>query len=416
MPAKKKKAPEDPMTAVLANIQKQMGIKEKTPFARFGDIEVVDIPVVSFGQKQIDDASYCGGLPRGKMVEIYGGESSGKSLITLYLIASAQKQGLECALIDIEQSFDPFWAARHGVDVDKLVYSNDFECGEQALEYAYRLCCSGAFGVVVIDSTAALTPMSELEGSLDKNARVGAQAQMMSRGCRKIVKACGTTDTLCIFINQVRMKIGVMWGNPETTPGGRALPFYSHVRMRVSKKGLIKVKEGKEDVVVGQKSEIKFIKNKVGRPFGTCTFDIIFDLKSMNPVVMLANLLKALKVVAIYKGLYKIEKDIFDNAKRIDTGCSTMPELADWLIEKNYVLPLLEYAIDMYDNDPTLEVDIGSIDGAILEMGEDNSKIVSPNTEDVSIEFGEVSVAPEEIPEEEEPEISDDTEDDTEDE
>ncbi len=410
MAAKKKKAPSDPMMAVLANIQKQMGIKDPTPFARFGSIERKDIPVVSFGIKQIDDASYCGGLPRGKMVEIFGNESSGKSLLTLYLIAEAQRQGLECALIDIEQSFDPVWAAQHGVNVDSLVYSNSFDCGEQALEYAFRLCDSGAFGVVVIDSTAALTPRAELEGSLDQAARVGAQAQMMSRGCRKIVKACGTTDTLCIFINQVRLKIGVMYGNPETTPGGKALPFYSHVRIKVQKKQMIKVKEGKEDIIVGQKSEIKFIKNKVARPFGKCDFDIIFDPKSLNPVVMLASLLKSLKVLVLYGGLYKIEKEVFDNAKRLDTGCATFPEIADWMIQNEYVVPLIETAIERYEDDPTLEVDNGPIDGKILEMLEDKSKIISPNESEVEISFGDVSNDPEDVPEEEEPEDQEDQE------
>jgi len=167
----------DPMESVLANIEKQMGNKGARPaFSRFADIKALDHPVISFGLPAVDEASYCGGVPRGKMIEIFGPESSGKSLLTLYLMGSAQKQGLECALLDVEQSFDPHWAAQHGVNVDKLVYSNDFDSGEQALEYAYQLCKSGAFGLVVIDSTAALVPKAELEGTLEDNARVGAQA------------------------------------------------------------------------------------------------------------------------------------------------------------------------------------------------------------------------------------------------
>lgn len=157
----------DPINAVLANIEKQLGRRgEKSPFSRFKNIEVSKEPVIPFGIQAINGASYCGGIPRGRIVELFGPESSGKSLLTLYIMAEAQKQGLECALVDIEQSFDPSWAAQHGVNVSDLVYSNEVTSGEEALEYANKLCGSGAFGVVVIDSTAALIPLAELEGSL----------------------------------------------------------------------------------------------------------------------------------------------------------------------------------------------------------------------------------------------------------
>ena len=152
----------DPIDAVLANIEKQMGNKSSPILTRFGNIKTTPAPSISFGIKALDDASYIGGVPRGKMVELYGHESSGKSLLTLFLIANAQKQGLECALLDVEQSFDPEWAAKHGVDVNNLFFSNEFISGETALEYAYRICESGAFGLIVIDSTAALTPLAEL--------------------------------------------------------------------------------------------------------------------------------------------------------------------------------------------------------------------------------------------------------------
>ena len=364
----------DPIDSVLANIEKQMGNKGgKSTFARFGNIEPSDVPVISFGHKPVDDASYCGGVPRGKMVEIFGPESSGKSLLTLFLIASAQKQGLECVLIDIEQSFDPIWAAQHGVDVAKIVYSNDFDSGEQALEYAYQICKSGAFGLVVIDSTAALTPLSELDGTLEDNARVGEQARMMSRGCRKIKKATGETKTTCIFVNQIRMKIGVMYGNPETTPGGQALKFYSDQRICTRSKSKIKVKEGGQDVIVGQISTVTFVKNKTARPFGKAEFQIVFDPKSLNPVVMLCNAAKFDKLVKPYKGLLNISKGVLGKDK-IETGASTVVELADYLISENLVLPLLDKLIESTENDPTAE----PIDGAILEMKEDPSKIVSP--------------------------------------
>ena len=365
----------DPMESVLANIEKQMGNKGKaSTFARFGDIEAVDVPVISFGLPGVDDASYCGGVPRSKMIEIFGPESSGKSLLTLYLMGSAQKQGLECALIDIEQSFDPTWAAQHGVDVGRLVYANDFDSGEQALEYAYQLCKSGAFGLVVIDSTAALVPKSELEGTLEDNARVGVQAQLLSRGCRKVKKATGEGKTTCVFINQIRMKIGVVYGNPETTPGGQALKFYSDQRISTRSKGKIKVKEGGVDVIVGQVSSVTFVKNKTARPFGKAEFKIVFDSTSLNPVVMLCNALKSDKMIRVYKGLFNIPKGILTKDK-IETGTTTMVELADYLIQEGLVITLLDKLLESLEDDPTAE----ALDGAILEMKEDPSKIVSPS-------------------------------------
>jgi recombination protein RecA len=377
----------DPIDAVLSNIEKQMGNSgKKSPFVRFGSMEVSTIPSISFGLIDIDNASYCGGVPRGKMIEVFGPESSGKSLLSLFLIANAQKQGLECALLDVEQSFDPVWATRHGVNVDKLVFSNDFECGEQALEYAYRLCNSGAFGVVVVDSTAALTPKAELEGSLDDNARVGAQAQLMSRGCRKMVTACGQGNTTCVFINQVREKIGVMYGNPETTPGGKALKFYCHQRIRVAKSSQIKVKENGVDVVVGQISKITFVKNKVARPFGQCEFKIVFDQTALNPVVMLCNHLRTAKLVKVYKGLYNIPADVF--GEKIDTGATTIPELADYFIKEEKVVPMLEKLIELNEDFP-IE---GGIDDAIMEMKTDASKIVSP-TSAVSVKAAKIADA-----------------------
>jgi recombination protein RecA len=364
----------DPIESILANIEKQMGNKKTPILSRFGNIESATVPSISFGIKAVDDASYINGIPRGKMVEIYGPESSGKSLLTLYLIANAQKQGLECALLDVEQSFDPIWAAKHGVLVDKLVYANDFESGEQALEYAYQMVKSGAFALVVIDSTAALTPKSELEGTLEDNARMGAQAQLLSRGCRKIRSSCGQTNTTCVFINQVRMKIGVVYGNPETTPGGLALKFYSDQRIRVQSKGKITVKEGKVDVPVGQSSEVTFVKNKTARPFGKAFFKIIFDHTALNPVVMLCNAAKGYKIIKTYGGLYNIDKDV--TGKKIETGKSTLVDVADYLVKENLVLTILEKVKEAISEDTDSKVE--ELDGAILEMETDASKIVSP--------------------------------------
>jgi len=379
----KKNTTKDPMDAVLKNIGKAMGRKpdDAPMMRRFGDMERVEVPVLSFGIPAVDDASKCGGVLRGKIVELYGPESSGKSLLSLYLIGSAQKQLLECALLDVEHSFDPIWAAKHGVDVDKLFIANDFEGGENAMEFAYQVVKSRAFGLVVIDSTAALTPIAEIEGSLEDNARVGAHAQMMSRGCRKINNVCGPTDTTVVFINQIREKIGGGgWGPSETTPGGRALKFYSHQRIRVARIGTIKVKENGEDQIVGQKSLVKFVKNKLAPPYGQAEFQVIFDESALNPVVMLAKELKSHKFVTIYGGLFRIAKDKLDNKKSIETGAATYVELADYLINNEYVIPLLEQLKEEVEYDPTED----ELDGKILELLDDQSKIVSPSNPEVT--------------------------------
>jgi recombination protein RecA len=379
------KEAKDPMDAVLANIEKQMGNTKKPILSRFGKIQGVNEPVIPFGIQSVDDASYCGGVPRGKMVEVFGPESSGKSLITLYVIASAQRQGLDCALLDVEQSFDPTWAKKHGVDVEKLVYCQDFASGEQALEYAYQLCKSGAFGVVAVDSTAALTPLSELEGTLEDNARIGAQAQLMSRGCRKIRASCGTTNTTCLFVNQIRMNLMIKYGNPETTPGGKALKFYSDMRIRVQGKQKITVKEGAEDKVVGLISSVTFVKNRVGRPFGRAEFKIIFDSASMNPVVMLCNEARGLKLIRPYKGLLRLQAEV--TGEVVETGKTSILELADYLVKNNLVVPLLDKVIEAKD-DPK-----EPLDGAILEMKDNPAKIVSPTEGDVSIDAEKVADA-----------------------
>lgn len=386
----------DPMDAVIANIEKQMGNKSGKNFlSRFGNIDVEDVPVISFGLKAIDEASNIGGIPRGKMVELFGPESSGKSLLSLYLMASAQKQGLECALLDIEQSFDPIWAKKHGVNSDKLVFSNSFNSGEQALEYAYQICKSGSFALVVIDSTAALTPLSEIEGSLEDNARVGAQAQLMSRGCRKIRGACGQTNTTCLFINQIREKIGVMYGSPETTPGGRALKFYADVRLRTQGKEKIKVKQSNGfEKVVGQVSEVVFVKNKCAPPYGRAEFKIIHDACSMNPVVMLCNEARSLKLVKPRNGLFRLQPEV--TGDMIETGATTMPELADYLIKNNLVLKLLDKAVEAKAEDPTAP----AFDESITDMKENHDLIVSPTGSDISIDVKKVEDAnPEELAE-----------------
>ena len=377
-----KKEVKDPMESVLANIEKQMDRKAgRSTFKRFGKIERSTDNGIPFGIAAVDEASNCGGVLAGKLVEIFGHESSGKSLLSLYLIASAQRQGKECVLVDIEQSFDPSWAKRHGVDVNKLIYNNDFDSGEQALEYAYQFAKSGAIGLIVVDSTAALVPLSELNGSLEDNAVVGEQARMMSRGIRKITDAAGKTGTVCVFINQVRSKIGVMFGNPETTPGGKALSFYSSMRIKTYQKGKIKVPSGKKgsdgkDIgkVTGIICVAQFIKNKSATPFGQAEFKIIFDAKSMNPVVMLCEKARSLQFIKTYKGLLNIPKDV--TGEKIETEATTLVEMADFLIKNNLVMPILDKVIEEVENSNGEEE---AIDECILEMKADPSKIVSPN-------------------------------------
>lgn len=362
----------DPMDAVMGNIEKQMGNKGLPTFSRFGKITRENIPVIPFGIPAIDDASNCGGIQRGKLVEIFGPESSGKSLLSLYLIASAQKQGLECVLVDVEQSFDAEWARRWGVNVDKLIYSNNFTSGENALEYTYQFAKSGAIGLIVVDSTAALLPLSELEGNLEDNARVGEQARLMSRGCRKLVDACGRGNSSCVFINQLRDKVGVMYGSPETTPGGRALKFYASQRLRTQQKEKIKVVENGVDRIVGILSTVTFVKNKLAMPFGKAEFKIVFDPKSMNPVVMLCTVARGLKLVRPYNGLLNLSKDV--TGTKIESGTTTIPDFANYLIKNKLVISLLDKVVEEMENDPTAT----PLDGAILEMKNDSSKIVSP--------------------------------------
>ncbi len=263
MDANKEKA----LKAALSQIERQFG---KGTVMRMGDQERVNIPCISTGSLGLDLALGTGGLPRGRIVEIYGPESSGKTTLTLQVIAEAQRSGGTCAFVDAEHALDPVYAEKLGVNVDDLFVSQP-DTGEQALEVADMLVRSGAIDVLVVDSVAALTPKAEIEGDMGDH-HVGLQARLMSQALRKITGNIKNANCLVIFINQIRMKIGVMFGNPETTTGGNALKFYASVRLDIRRIG--SVKEG--DEVVGSETRVKVVKNKVAPPFKQTEFQILY--------------------------------------------------------------------------------------------------------------------------------------------
>jgi len=339
------------LEAAMASIEKQYG---QGSVMKLGDNKHMSVDVISTGVLGLDAAIGVGGLPRGRIIEIYGPESSGKTTVALHVIAEAQKAGGEAAFIDAEHALDPIYAKNLGVDIDNLLVSQP-DTGEQALEITEALVRSGAIDVIVIDSVAALVPKAEIAGEMG-DSHVGLQARLMSQALRKLNGVINKSNTICIFINQLREKVGVMFGNPETTTGGRALKFYASVRIDIRKVDAIK--EGAE--IVGSRTKAKIVKNKVAPPFKNVEFDIIYG-KGISKSGSLLDLAVLNEIVKKSGAWFSYE------GQRIGQGRENAKEY----IEKN---PEVYAEIDKKVRD-ILMANPNQVPLAIEEQGEDDGDV-----------------------------------------
>jgi len=346
------------LDAALTQIERQFG---KGTVMRMGDQERVALPSISTGSLGLDIALGIGGLPKGRIVEIYGPESSGKTTLTLQVIAEAQKTGGTAAFIDAEHALDPQYAEKLGVQVDDLIVSQP-DTGEQALEVAEMLVRSGAVDVLVVDSVAALTPKAEIVGEMG-DSHVGLQARLLSQAMRKLTGAIKQTNCLVIFINQIRMKIGVMFGSPETTTGGNALKFYSSVRLDIRRIGA--VKEG--DEVVGNETRVKVVKNKVSPPFRQAEFQIMYGsgIYHMGEVIdwgVKLNLIDKSGAWYAYKG-DKIGQGKANASRFLEENSAVAKEIEDQIRHQMMGVPLAAVESEVADASPESDdaPDIGSV-------------------------------------------------------
>lgn len=337
------------MKAILEGIEAQVGNKKKPRLMMATDVKAETL--ITFGVPSIDAASNAGGHPRGCIMEIFGPESSGKSYTAYKLITAYQALGMHALLLDVENAYWPSWVAKAGVDLSRLIIGQDFESGEQAMMYAQAAANSKQFGIIVIDSIASLLPQSEADSKLDANARVGAHAAMMSRCLRQLKGDMSRTDTTLICVNQTRNKIGVMFGNPEDTPGGKALKFYADMRIGLQFIGKEMAKIDGVDKPVGIRTKIRFVKNKVGQPFGEDEF-VIYHVDGINtPMVQLVNLAIRLRVVN-RKAFDEedVKKKTFSwkdaNGQPEDTECTTASDLADWFEAQDLVPKVVELVLE----------------------------------------------------------------------
>jgi recombination protein RecA len=317
----------------LSAIRKEFG---EMSIMKLGDGAHADIAVISTGALSLDMALGVNGLPRGRIVECYGHESSGKTTLSLHVVANAQKSGGTAAFIDAEHAFDPNYARKIGVNLDELIVSQP-NSGEEALSICEQLCKSGALDVIVVDSVAALTPQAEIDGSMG-DSHVGLQARLMSQAMRKLTGVINQTKTLCIFTNQIREKIGVMFGNPETTPGGKALKFYASCRLQVQRIGAIKDAAG---TVVGNRTRVKIVKNKVAPPFTEAEFDILYSCGISREGSILDAALQ--RGICEKRGSWIAygEKQLGQGSMAAIDFLKSNPEITEEIAEKTRTAPLL---------------------------------------------------------------------------